>query len=252
MRQSDLAEKAEVAQSTISLVERGHADTLALTTLTAIAAVVDARVRLTLSWRGGDLDRLTDARHAALATQVAGIPRASRWLVQAEVTFSFGTERGSIDLLAWSPSSRTLLVVEIKTILTSTEAMLRTLDMKVRRAPAIASRFGWRPLVTGRLIVLPATRTNRRHVDTLSDLVGPELVIRAWTIRRWIRAPSGDLNAAWMLTTSSADGTDRDPGGFQRVRLPCKRPTGSDPRSAEATTTDPVEPTAIRASDGAG
>jgi hypothetical protein len=53
-------------------------------------------------------------------------------------------ERGSIDLLAWHESSRTLLVIELKTELTSVEETLRRHDSKVRLAPGIArERFGW-------------------------------------------------------------------------------------------------------------
>jgi hypothetical protein len=191
-------------------------------------------VRLSLTWRGGDLDRLTDARHAALATQVAGFLRAAGWEVRAEVTFAIGAERGSVDLLAWHAPTRTLLVVEIKTVLTSTEAMLRILDLKVRLAPQIARRFGWRPSTTGRLVVLPATRTNRRHVEALSELVGPELQTRAWTIRRWLRDPADGMNAVWLLSTSSAGGADRDPGGFERVRLPRAKRNAGLTRSGEA------------------
>ena len=72
-------------------------------------------------------------------------------------------ERGSIDLLAWHEASRTLLVIEFKTELTSIEETLRRHDSKVRLAPGIArERFGWDPAVDARLLVLPEDRTARR------------------------------------------------------------------------------------------
>ena len=51
-----------------------------------------------------------------------------------------------VDLLAWQRATRTLLVVEIKTVLASSEEMLRRLDTKTRLGPIIARRFGWRPV----------------------------------------------------------------------------------------------------------
>ena len=42
MRQVDLAAAAGVSQSTISLIERGHLDTLALRTIRLVFAAVDA------------------------------------------------------------------------------------------------------------------------------------------------------------------------------------------------------------------
>lgn len=168
------------------------------------------------------------------------------WLVQAEVTYAFGGERGSVELLAWHEATRTLLVVEIKTVLASSEEMLRKLDAKVRLGPSIARRFGWRPLVIGRLVVLPATRTNWRHVGALAELVGPDLETSGWTIRRWLRAPHLTMHAMWMLTTSDGGVADRDPGGFQRVRRPRTRGTTTDPRSsldAPVRSGDPSTPT---------
>ena len=153
LRQSDVAAAADLSQATVSAVERGHSATLSLVTLQQIASVVDARVRLVLTWRGGDLDRLTDERHARLASEVARLLRSMGWQVQAEVTFAFGRDHGSVDLLAWHAATRTLLVVEIKTVLASSEEMLRRLDTKTRLGPNIARRFGWRPAVTGRLVV---------------------------------------------------------------------------------------------------
>ena len=144
--------------------------------------------------------------------------REMGWEVQVEVSFAVGSEHGSVDLLAWHAPMRLLLVVEIKTVLASTEQMLRTLDRKVRLGPSIARRFGWRPTTTARLVVLPATRTNRRHVKALAHVVGPDLVTDAWAIRRWLRDPGAAMFATWVLASSRGSGTDRDIGGFQRVR----------------------------------
>jgi hypothetical protein len=42
----------------VSLIERGHLDTLSLRTMRRVAAVLDVRLDLVARWRGGELDRL--------------------------------------------------------------------------------------------------------------------------------------------------------------------------------------------------
>ena len=127
-------------------MELGRLDGVAIGTLRRVVEGLDASLVIDVRWRGGALDRLLDERHAALAATVATILRTDGWHVEVEVSYSRYGERGSIDLLAWQASSRTLLVVEIKSELTSIEETLRKHDQKVRLAPAVAAeRFGWRP-----------------------------------------------------------------------------------------------------------
>ncbi|HET9456275.1 MAG TPA: hypothetical protein VFO78_02955 [Candidatus Limnocylindrales bacterium] len=98
-----------------------------------------------MRWRGGDLDRLLDARHARLAETATRLLQAAGWEVAPEVSFSVYGERGSIVLLAWHPGTRTLLVIELESELTSIEETLRRHDTKVRLAGRIGrERFGWR------------------------------------------------------------------------------------------------------------
>lgn len=218
MRQRDLARKAGVSQSTVSSVERGRGGTLTHDTLTTIAASVDGRIRVELTWRAGELDRLIDEDHASLSAFVAGILRTCGWEVHAEVTFSIDGERGAIDLLAWHASTATLLVVEVKTMLASAERLLRTQDVKVRLAPIVARRFGWRARAVARLVVLPATRTNRRRVRALAALMGPTVTSDAWAMRRWLRSPTGPIDGIWTLSTPDTGDRRRGAGGCQRVR----------------------------------
>ena len=64
--------------------------------------------------------------------------------MQPEVSCSIWGERGSIDLLAWQPRRRALLVIEVKTEITDVGATLATLDRKRRLAPAIVRELeGW-------------------------------------------------------------------------------------------------------------
>jgi hypothetical protein len=72
---------------------------------------LEARWEPTVSWRGGDLDRLLDARHARVVGIMVALLRRLGWQVEVEVTYSSFGERGSIDILAWWPPGRIALVV---------------------------------------------------------------------------------------------------------------------------------------------
>src|SRR5688500_10995414 len=70
-RQVDLAIRAVVSASLGSRIERGHLDGIQLATLRAVAAVLEVRVELLPRSRAADLDRLINARHAALSEAMA-------------------------------------------------------------------------------------------------------------------------------------------------------------------------------------
>lgn len=70
-RQVDLAARAGVSHSVISLVERGRLEEVTLRSLRRIARELDAELVMNLWWRAGDLDRLIDEGHASLVGRVA-------------------------------------------------------------------------------------------------------------------------------------------------------------------------------------
>src|SRR5580765_2408298 len=97
--QKELGRSANVSQQAISLIERGHGGRLSGETLRRVFAALDARWEPTVSWRGGDLDRLIDAEHARLVGEIARRLESAGWEVAVEVTYSEFGERGSIDVL---------------------------------------------------------------------------------------------------------------------------------------------------------
>lgn len=191
MRQQDLGAAAGISQAAISLIERGHWEALSVRALRRVFGAVDAAVVISVAWRGGALDRLLDERHAALAGHVADDLRRHGWRVLPEVTFNHFGERGSIDLLACHVSSGTLLVVEVKTELTSIEETLRRHDTKLRLAPALGvERFGERPRSTVRLLVVLDTTVNRARVARQDAVLTRAYPMRGIVLRRWLRDPA--------------------------------------------------------------
>src|SRR3954454_3286763 len=159
-RQADLGERVGLSQAQVSLFERGRIDGMPIGTLRRILRGLDAELVLTVRWRGGDLERLLDARHARLGDDLTRLLRPEGWELAPEVSYSVFGERGSIDLLGWHAVTATLLVVEVKSEITSVEATLRKHDEKARLAPRIAEeRFGWHAEAVGRLLVMPEHRT---------------------------------------------------------------------------------------------
>jgi transcriptional regulator with XRE-family HTH domain len=191
-RQSDVADRAGVSQSVVCRVEHGQLEHVTLRTLRRVLGALEVDLELVPRWRGGDLDRLADEDHAALVGRTAALLESLGWQVAPEVSFAVYGERGSIDLLAWHPATRTLLVVEVKTAITSVEETLRRHDVKVRLAPAIArERFGWEARSAARLLVLPEASTARRRVARHATVFGRAYPLRGRAARAWLRGPSG-------------------------------------------------------------
>jgi hypothetical protein len=191
---------------------------MALDSVTTLLATLDARLVVTIAWRGGQLDRLLDEGHAGVVARVAALLQASGWEIVPEATYAIYGERGSIDILAWEPRSRTLLVVEVKTEISSAEELLRRHDAKVRLAPAICrDRFGVPPAAVGRLLVVADTSTNRRRVARLDSVLSPVYRLRGAALREWLRRPAGSIGGLLFIDPLvRGPGTAR--GGARRRR----------------------------------
>jgi hypothetical protein len=79
------------------------------------------------------------------------------WIWLSEVTFSHYGERGIIDILAWHPPTRSLLVIELKTELVDPQKLVAVMHRRVRLGRQIAAREGWDrgPSVPGSSYVTP-------------------------------------------------------------------------------------------------
>ena len=218
LRQSDVAAAARVSRSFVSSVERGQARGASIGKLAAVCVALGADLDVWIRWRGEGLDRLLDEGHATLVDQVVAKLRGGGWDVALEVTFNEFGERGSIDVLAWHPDSRSLLVVEVKSVVPDAQGTLAPLDRKTRLAPKIARDRGSDPVSVSRLLVIREGPTNRRRVARFGELFKAALPHRNAEVRRWIARPDGPLAGLLFLSYDKRDGTRRTTAGRTRVR----------------------------------
>jgi transcriptional regulator with XRE-family HTH domain len=198
--QDQLAAKAAVSRTGIWRIERGNADRVAVHVLVRVAAALGARIDLRLLWQGEGLDRLLDSSHADLIERMLGLLTASDWVVATEVSFNIRGERGSIDILAFHPATRSLLVIEIKSVVPDMQAMLGGIDRKGRLARDIARDRGWQPNSVTRLLVLPDDRTARRRVERHGATFHAALPAGTTEIRQWLRRPEGTMHGVLFLS----------------------------------------------------
>lgn len=223
-RQSDLAARAGTTQDDISRVERGRAGRMRVDKLRRIGAALDADLVVTLRWRGGEIDRLMDEGHAAIVGWVIGLLEQLGWEARPEVTYAVRGERGAIDVLAWHPLSRTLLVVEVKSELTSVEETLRRHDAKQRLAAEVAAeRFGWMdPGAVCRFLVLPDSSTARRRVGRHATVLDHAYRLRGSAARAWLTRPAGSASA--LLFAPLTRGVRSRSGSLSRRRIRRREP----------------------------
>jgi transcriptional regulator with XRE-family HTH domain len=219
-RQEDAAVRAGVDRSTWSRLEAGQLDRLTFATVRGCLAALEVRLDVQPRWRGADLERLLDEGHAAL--QAGWKERLERWgwQARAEVSYNRYGERGRIDLLAWYPTLRILLVVEIKTDVVDAQGLLGGLDAKARLAPFVARGLGWHnPTAVLPALVIADESTNRRRLDRIQPLF-THLTRRGKAGISWLRRPEasgGGLLIFSILSPARARHVKRV--GRHRVRV---------------------------------
>ncbi len=200
--QEELARRAGVSQAAVSRAERGEAESLTVRTLAAVAEALGARAAIRILWQGEALDRLLDAAHAGLVDEVARLLREHGWEVVPEATFNHYGERGSVDVLAYHPVRRALLVVEVKSAVPDMQGLLAGIDRKARLAPVLAAARGWRPTSVSRLLVLPDDRTARRRLAQHAATLDAALPARTVAVRRWLSDPAASMAGVLVLPSS--------------------------------------------------
>jgi transcriptional regulator with XRE-family HTH domain len=195
-RQKDLAVRARVSRWVVLRIEHGRLATMPVGKLRAVAAALDARVDAVVRWQGGDLTRLLSARHSRMHEAMARFfGEMPDWTIEPEVSFSIYGERGIIDVLAWHPIRRILLVIELKTEIVDVNELMGTLDRKRRLAASIAHSRGWDPIAVSTWVVVASSRGNRRAIAEHGAVLRAKLPAEGREMRTWLRDPAGVVNA---------------------------------------------------------
>jgi transcriptional regulator with XRE-family HTH domain len=216
----DLADSAGVGPGVCGLLERGKASKLSVRTARAIAAAVDLPLGWDIGWQRQELDRLLDAEHSLLAASVASTLGSSGWAVRGEVSFNHYGDRGRVDLLAFHPLLRILLVVEIKSGIGDMQDTLGRLDVKVRLGSVLAREVGWGDVgIVVPALVIGDTRTARNVIAT-HDALFARFEMRGRAALAWLRRPTEPWPSGMLWF---ANRRDSRPVTKTRVRGPSKR-----------------------------
>jgi transcriptional regulator with XRE-family HTH domain len=217
-RQADLARAADVSVGLVSALERGHLGTATISTLRKVGAALEIDIDVRARWRGGELDRVVNARHNELGRLVAAHLTGLGWVVHPEVSFAYYGERGVVDLLAWHAATETLLVIEIKTEIVDPQELIGTLDRKTRLARRIADDRGLRPRAIATWLVVAEGSTNRKRVARFAPLLRSALPADGRAVAAWLASPRGSI-AGISFFSNLNHGEGKQPlAGRTRVR----------------------------------
>lgn len=218
LTQTELALRAGVSRRTVLLIEAGRLAEARLAAVASVTAALGARLDVRLFWNGPELDRMLDETHAAVAQAVKRRLERWSWIVRVEVSYNRYGERGRIDLLAWHPATRTLLVIEIKTDLVDVQALLGSLDVKARVARHVAEELGWDVRRVVPAIVFLEDRGVRGRLSRVAELFD-RYELRGRAALAWLRRPeSRPSGIMWFQPTVTRSGAGWDARRVYRSR----------------------------------
>jgi transcriptional regulator with XRE-family HTH domain len=179
----ELASSAGVSKATVWKVEAGILNVTVDTAgrlLGALGVTLDVRYQIPFSD-----PRQRDAAHARCVAYVQRRLEALGWIVAREVEIVDGRWRGWIDVLAWNPATRELLVIEVKTEIRDLGRIERTLGWYRRLAAAAGRRRGWQATRVATWLLVLATAANETRILENRDGLrqsfperAPEMLVR--------------------------------------------------------------------------
>jgi transcriptional regulator with XRE-family HTH domain len=192
--QRELARRLGTNQSAIRRLE--STTTRLLDVALASTAMVMLGIVVSLDGNGPAVAARREQRDAVHARCVAFLARRLErdgWSVAVEVEIGSGRFRGWIDILAYHPIHRLLLVIEVKTTIDDVGRLLRTLGWYTRSSRQAAHARGWRPAQITRLVAVLASDEVDARIGANRGLLDRELPGDPDAMLRWIGDPSGPL-----------------------------------------------------------
>lgn len=168
--QHDLAGAVGVSRSHVAGLETGRVNP----SLDLVARIGDALgLDLQLVGRPPTLidPRPTDSVHARCSGYADRRFRGSAWMTRREVEVVHARSHGWIDLLAYHPVTRVLVIVEIKTRIDDIGAIERQLAWYERSAREVAARFDWHPTRISSWLLLLASEEAAMAVRAQLDVL---------------------------------------------------------------------------------
>lgn len=188
--QAELGRRSGISKGMIGKIEIGAANcTFAVAGRLIDELGIRASLRLDAPFIV-DRRRQREPIHARCSAYVRRRLEADGWTVHGEVEIVHGQSHGWIDLLAWHPTTRTVLVIEIKTELHDLGQIERTMGWYEREAWAAARRLGWRPVrVVSALVVLMTSEVEGRVRENVAAIASG-FRVRGSALARWVADPS--------------------------------------------------------------
>jgi transcriptional regulator with XRE-family HTH domain len=181
--QQELADAVGISRSHIAGIETGRVDP----SLDLVWSIADrlgldlqfvARQPIAVERRRGDLV------HARCSGYTDGRLRTAGLLTARELEIAYGRFHGWIDILAFDPRSRTLIIVEIKTRLDDIGEVERRLGWYERNAFDVAKSIGWQPTKSLSWLLLLASDEVENQLTVNRQVLRRAFPDRAPTMRR--------------------------------------------------------------------
>lgn len=181
--QHDVAHAIGISRSHYAAIERGRTNP-SIALVDRIGEALGIRFDLTSeSTVLVTRPRVRDAVHARCVAYVARRLESAGWVVDREVAILDERYRGWIDVLAYHPVSRTLLIIEVKTTLEDVGRLERQMSWYAA-AVGTAIRDDWKPSHVVGWALLLASVENDLAPARLHHALGDAFPERAPTMRK--------------------------------------------------------------------
>lgn len=190
--QRELARRANRSPSMICRLESERLPNVTLRTISQLLNVLEVRVDLDVQPPLiVDPPSQRDAAHARCSSSVRRRLEVLGWIVALEVEVISRSARGWIDVLAYHPLARSLLVIEIKTEIRDVGAIQRSITWYEREAFDVARRMGWHAVRVASALFLLETVANDAAVIDNRELLRQSFPTRAPALASWLQHPEG-------------------------------------------------------------